>query len=997
MQFVEAHGTGTSLGDPIEVGALAAVFGPDRPADQPLLIGSVKTNIGHLEAAAGVAAVIKVALALERGIVPAQQHFIQPNPFIPWNETPVRVVTAATPWPDSGDGQRLAGASSFGFSGTNVHVVLSSAEPPVARDRGIERPRHLITVSARSEEARRTLAGEYRRELSDGRIALADLAHTANAGRAALPHRLAIVAGTEQEAIARLDEIVAGRTSSSAIAGTIQPRPPRVAFLFTGQGSQYAGMARALYETQPRFREILDECDRILRPRLSEPLLSVLYPRDGAASPIDDTEYTQPALFSIEYALAQLWQSWGVHPAAVLGHSLGEYVAACVAGAIGLEDALVLVAERGRLMGDLPRNGAMAAVMVDEASVRTLIAPWRTEVSIAAANGPANIVISGRDAAIDAILERMTAEGISTKRLAVSHAFHSPLVEPMLAEFERIAATVTFRPVEIDLISNVTGDLMSKAAFSAEYWRTHVRAPVQFRRGVDALVRLGCDAFLEIGPHPTLLGISHDFLENDERLWLPSLRRGSDDWSPLLESLAALYVRGAAVDWQAFDAGYARRKVDLPLYPFQRERFWVDVAAPGRSLEEEHALPVQVAEMMHEVVWREGPSAGDLFPAPGVVRSHVTPRIREIARDCGLDAYDAFAPALDRLAASYIASALRALGADLQPGVRFDVGQLADRLGVIPRHRRLFARLIQILAEDGLLAPDAEGWRVVGSIDDRDTETECHQLRNRHPVGAAELLITSRCARELAPVLRGEADPLPLLFPGGSLADMESLYRMSAPARTYNRLVADAVGLLYQSWSADRPLRILEIGGGTGSTTSYVLSALPDAAVEYHFTDVSPLFLNRAREAFADRGNVRFSTLDISSDPLKQGFVGGYFDIVVGANVLHATPDLETSLAHTRTLLRPGGVVVLLEATTPQRFGDLTVGLLEGWWAFTDLEPPATTLSSRATSGSRRCMRPGSKGPRSSSTPTPDPSWSSRRFSSRGSRWSASDRNPRAG
>ena len=936
--FVEAHGTGTSLGDPIEVRALAAVLGTGRGADSPLLVGSVKASIGHLEAAAGVASVIKMALALQNGTVPAQLHFIEPNPFIPWDEIPIRVPREATAWPAIDDGTHIGGVSSFGFSGTNVHVVLSSGPQPAEADSTIERPRHVLTISARVEEAARTLAADYRRVLQDDRASLADIAYTANAGRAALPHRIAVIASTREEAIARLDDVAAGRSAAAVLRGAVPARPPRVAFLFTGQGAQYAGMARSLYDTQPRFRQALDECERLLRPRLAQPLLTVLYPTDGNASPIDATEYTQPALFAVEYALAMLWRSWGVHPVAVLGHSLGEYAAACVAGVLGLDDALMLVAERGRLMGALPRNGAMAAVMTDEAQITAMIAPWRSEVAIAAVNGPQHVVISGRDSALDAILERATAAGVTSTRLTVSHAFHSPLVEPMLAEFERIAATVSYRPAEIDLISNVTGERLSSGAIDPAYWREQARSPVQFERSIQALARLGCDAFVEIGPHPTLLGMARHCLEGDARLWLPSLRRGTDEWTQILGSLAALYMGGTPVDWSGFDAGYARRKVVLPTYPFQRERFWVDVAPEVKRPEKEQTIPVRVSEMLHDIVWREGPPAGRPMAAAGVVRSIVSPRIAEIARESGLEAFEPFGPALDRLATSYIVRALRGLGADLRVGTEFLASELADRLGVLPRHRRLFERLAQILGEDGLLAPHGAGWRVVAESGDRDPDAEYEQLRERHPVGAAELLITSRCARELGPVLRGEIDPLTLLFPGGSLADMERLYRTSAPAKTYNRLIAEAVATLHQSWSADRPMRVLEIGGGTGSTTSYTLPVLPEADVEYTFTDVSPLFLNRAREAFGDRRGMRFAVLDIASDPLKQGFAGSDFDVVIGANVLHATPDVATSLAHTRTLLAPGGTLVLLEATTPQRFGDLTVGLLEGWWGFTDLE-----------------------------------------------------------
>ncbi|MEP7048694.1 MAG: type I polyketide synthase [Pseudomonadota bacterium] len=940
VQFVETHGTGTSLGDPIEVQALAAVFGKDRAPDDPLLIGSVKANIGHLESAAGVAAVIKAVLALKHGVVPAQLHFLEPNPFIPWHEIPVRVPRAATAWPKVSHAERLAGVSSFGFSGTNVHLLLGSAPPLEPPPATLERPRHVLVISARGDEARRSLITAYSAELTTTVESLADIAFTANAGRAALTHRSALHAASKEEAVARLAELASAAPSATAFNGVVPPRPPQIAFLFTGQGAQYAGMARSLYETQPRFREALDECAALLDGRLAQPLLSVLHPADPTRSPIHETAYTQPALFSVEYALAQLWQSWGVQPIAVLGHSVGEFVAACVAGVLTLEDALKLVVERGRLMGALPSNGAMASLVADEAQVASLIAPWQAEVAIAAVNGPQAVVISGRDSAVAAIIERAAQSGINATPLTVSHAFHSPLIEPMLAEFTRYAESITHHPAKLDVISNVTGRRMTSRGFDASYWREHARSAVQFARSMRSLAELGCDTFLEVGPHPTLIAMARQSLTDDALTWLPSLRRGADEWSQILESLAKLYVRGGAVDWAGFDAGYARRKVVLPSYPFQRQRFWVDVPvalAEAEARVETPAAPDAAIEMRHEIVWRDGPAPGAALPSPALVRAVISPRIAPIAEDNGLRAYEAFSVALDRLSTLYILNALQALGADLQPGAQFEAEALAARLGVLARHRRLFARLLQILVEDGFLSAEAGGFRVLRPLQGGDPDEEAQHLHEQHPDGAAELTITSRCARELASVLRGRTDPLPLLFPEGSLADMERLYRTSPPARTYNRLISEIISVLSRARAEAGPLRILEIGGGTGSTTAFVLPLLRDQDVEYTFTDLSPLFLNRAREKFVERSCMRFAVLDIAAELEAQGFQPASFDVIIGANVLHATPDIAHSLAQARSLVAPGGQLVLLEGTTPQRFGDLTVGLLEGWWAFTDV------------------------------------------------------------
>ncbi len=660
-------------------------------------------------------------------------------------------------------------------------------------------------------------------------------------------------------------------------------------------------------------------------------------PAPGCASPIDRTEYTQPALFAMEYALASMWMSWGVMPTAALGHSVGEYVAACIAGVFSLEDGLALVAERGRLMGALPPGGAMAAIRADEAFVDAALAPWRAELAIAALNGPGSVVVSGDGRALSALRSKLEQEGVKVTPLVVSHAFHSPLVEPMLDAFATAAGTVEYAAPLFDLVSNVTGEIAGARMASAAYWREHVRAPVRFADGMRALAGAGCDAFLEIGPHPVLLGMGRECLPDHPGAWLPSLRRGRGDWEQLLESLAALYVRGTGVDWKGFDAGSACRRVVLPTYPFQRERCWVDTVAPQAFPAVSDRLPARVRDLLYEVVWRDAPAAGSGLPRPGQLEMELAARVAALGSTEGLEAYTDFLPTLDALTTQYVVRALRDLGWEFRVGAQVSAESLADQLGVVARHRRLFRRLLEILAEDGLLVASGDAWHVARVPDATDPDAACAALLLRFPACDAELDLTRQCATELASVLRGVTDPVGLLFPGGSLDRTERLYGSSPPAQAYNGLIADVVGTATAALPADRPLRVLEIGAGTGSTTSFVLPRLPDR-VEYTFTDVSPLFLNRARERFGERPSMKYRLLDIASDPTAQGFGAGSYDLVIAGNVLHATPDLGVTLGHVRRLLSPGGLLVLLEATAPQRFGDLTVGLLEGWWAFSDLE-----------------------------------------------------------
>lgn len=663
VQYLEAHGTGTPVGDPIEFEAVKDTLLTGRAPDAPLRIGSVKTNIGHLEIAAGVAGLIKTVLALMHEVIPPHLHLRQLNPLIRAGGLPVQFPAAPVPWPaNRGTGlpdrrenrapahspadregrvgmRRIAGVSAFGFGGANAHIVIEEAPaPPFLAEhsgtRPVARPRHVLTLSAHSDAALRVLAASYAAHARRTAPPVSDLCFSANTARAGLPHRLAIVTdgddGAGRESLLQvLDAAASGTPASEAVLGETRPGvPPRVVFLFTGQGAQFPGMARELYETSPEFREMLDRSSAILGDALDVPLTDAIYPPHGAQSPIHQTAYTQPALFALEVALAQQWMQWGVVPDAVIGHSIGELAAACAAGALSLETGLRLVALRGRLIQSLPDTGAMTAVFADRETVAHALRGSEACVVIAVFNGPNLQVISGERDAVAAVTAGFRERGVRTEPLNVSHAFHSPLMDPILDAFEREAGRFAYTPLRVPLVSNRGGAVLpAGTVLDARYWRDHVRNPVDFGAGMRALETDQPALFIETGPAPTLIGMGRRCIAASKAAWLPSLSRDSDNWRVLLSSLAKAWTRGAPVDWAAFHASRPHRRVDLPLYPFQRASYWCVKEGPawtaqaavvrGNAAQPEaldKAAVSRVQPLLYDVAWE--PATVDMR-APG--------------------------------------------------------------------------------------------------------------------------------------------------------------------------------------------------------------------------------------------------------------------------------------------------------------------------------------------------------------------------------------------
>ncbi|QDL10795.1 polyketide synthase [Brasilonema octagenarum UFV-E1] len=904
ITYIEAHGTGTSLGDPIEIAALTQAFRSSTEKKGFCAIGSVKTNIGHLDAAAGVTGLIKTVLALKHQKIPPSLHFEQPNPQIDFANSPFYVNTILSEWKTNGTPRR-AGVSSFGIGGTNAHVILEEA--PAIETSATSRPWQLLLLSAKTSTALETATTNLTTHLQQHPdLNLADVAYTQSVGRRAFDHRRMVVSQDINDAVKALSIIDPQRVFTHYQ----QPSNRPVVFMFSGQGTQYVNMGRELYQSQPIFTQAVDNCCELLKPHLGLDLRHVLYPneaqKDRATEQLQQTFVAQPALFSIEYALAQLWMAWGVHPETMIGHSIGEYVAATLAGVFSLEDALALVAKRGRLMQQLS-TGEMLSVQLPEQEVQPLLG---TEMSLAATNGPAYCVVSGPTGAIERLHQKLQEKGIGCRKLHTSHAFHSQMMEPILEPFSHSLQKVTLNPPKIPFVSNVSGTWITAAeATHPKYWVKHLRQTVRFSSGIAELIKTHERILLEIGPGRTLSTFAKQH-HVDDLVVLTSIRHPQEQHSDvafLLNTLGRLWLFGVKVDWSGFYANEQRHHIPLPTYPFERQRYWIER---------------QKQELLGELQPR--PTATQLWKY--LVEAG---KVQACASITSIDeqTYLANKQSLDNLCTAYINLALSNNGAFSNSNDQYSLEELFERYHIIPRYQQLLCRWLDVLVQQGHLQQKDDLYTNLVPCSTDYLNALVEEVKIRWVDRPHILNLVTECGENLPSVLCGEQEPLGLYFSAAEKTAGSSKPELFLDTY-FKAIIRASMEQVVKLLPPDVNLRILEIGGGQGIVTTELLTVLPPKQTKYTFTDVGGWFLNRAQEKFSAYPFVEYRFLDIQKPPTEQGYSNHSVDVVVAVNVLHVTQNMGETLEHVRSLLAPGGFLLLWEITEPQLEFDITDGLL---------------------------------------------------------------------
>lgn len=926
IDFIETHGTGTHLGDPIEVAALTGAFGAEPQAGS-IALGSLKSNVGHLDAAAGVAGLIKASLALHHRELPPSLHFTRPNPEIDFENGPFFVNTALRPL-DKPSGEPLrAGVSAFGIGGTNAHLILEASDSAV--EHPSNRDLQLLLISAHSPVAREggvaKLAQHLRRYPDTN---LADASFTLARGRAVMTERAFAVAGSAPDAAAVLTE----QPDAGFSSGSASSEPLPLVWMFPGQGAQYPGMAAELYRCEALFQEPFDRMAGYLSTHLDADVSDLLVnprPAEDAGDRLAQTALAQPALFLIGYALARFWQALGLEPRILLGHSIGELTAATLAGVFDERDAARLVCARGRLM-QACEPGAMTAVGLGPDA----LVPKLQGLALAAVNGPEKCVVSGPEADLAELETALQADQVSFMRLHTSHAFHSAAMEPAAAAFAELLATIPLKPPTLPILSNRDGAWLSaEEATDPNYWAAQLRGTVRFAGCLATLSESGPFTMMELGPGHTLSKFADAYpgLANSSRT-LPTLAgpRDKQDTSVTLNALGHLWLAGYPLDWQTWFRHETRRRIPLPGYAFQRDSYWI----------EERSQPT--AAVATSPVW----------PALAAQRDHLQQRERVILEQTRVETFDdvsGLVPALDAYCAELIYSAWLAAGIDPQRDSGLSENELANRLAVRPPLRKYLQFMIQTLAEDGWITVVDETIRFPDPAR-RPRLDMAERLRADYPRVSPLLDILTKLGPALPEVLSQPHAGLRLLYPEGAdeMNPSDQAGDTYFHIQVYIRLAVETI----VEWArqAPRPPRILEVGMGSGMVTWELVQQLTAQGISFDYTatDLGPSVVAAGRDMAARRGisSMDFAVLDLREDLVQQGFDQASFDLALGLDVVHVMPDLAAALNRLTRLMAPGGLVAVIESVRTNRWSELIWGVTEGWWQFEDSCRPHSPIAS---------------------------------------------------
>jgi acyl transferase domain-containing protein/thioesterase domain-containing protein/acyl carrier protein/protein-L-isoaspartate O-methyltransferase len=912
--YVETHGTGTPLGDPIEIAALTQAFRISTDKKGYCAIGSVKTNVGHLDAAAGVTGLIKTVLSLKHHLIPPSLHFESPNPKLDLDNSPFYVNTELSDW-KTDSYPRRAGVSSFGIGGTNAHVVLEEMPNQESRikNQKSNRPWQLLLLSTKTGSALETATNQLIEHLNQHPdLNIADVAYTYQVGRCAFSYRRMLVCQSLEDAVNTLET---RRDDKRVLSRLFEDNEvSSVVFMFSGQGAQYVNMGLELYQTESVFREQVDRCAEFLKPLMGLDLRNVLYPTiqippnppletPTARGDLKQTTITQPALFVIEYALAQLWISWGIQPKAMIGHSIGEYVAACLAGVFTLEEALTLVAARGQLMQSIP-PGTMLAVPLSEDEIRPLLPE---NIDLSAINIPSQCVVSGTIEVVEQFANKMAKQGLECQRLQTSHAFHSEMMSPILTPFLEQVQTIELKAPKIPFLSNVTGFWITHdEATDPHYWVKHIRQTVRFAAGLQLLLQETQYILLEVGPGRTLgtFAKRHPSKMAQQSVFT-SLRHPENEQSDsafLLNTLGQLWMAGITVNWSEFYANEQRHRLPLPTYPFERQRYWVE---PQKPVTQKN----QLQQFWHLVV-----AAGKKQAQQGISE---------------LDNYLAKKACLDRLCVAYMNKALKDLGTFSSLSEKYFLDDLFEQFNIQPRYQQLLSRWMQVLVEQEQLQQEDKNFTNLLLLSNDAFKAVIEEAQEKWGDEPFWFKRVQHCGENLAAVLTGKLQALNL-FSQDALKTSEenSLVQQSPLMQYYNTIALTTVQQVVKLLPNSAKLNILEIGGGTGYTTSVIIPILPPQQTQYTFTDISPLLVNLAEQKFSEYPFIQYQSLNIEQSPQEQGYEPHSFDMVIAINVLHVTRNMEETLTHVRSLLAPCGLLLIWEITQPQFDFDITDALL---------------------------------------------------------------------